>query len=120
MDGLEEKMNAVLSNPQMMQQIMTMAQALGSQNAPRQEPKQESQRIAQALPDIDLGMLQKISGAMGQSGPDRNQQALLKALGPYLSQDRIGRLERAMRAAKMAKLAGSFLGPGGLLTQSGR
>jgi hypothetical protein len=35
---------------------------------------------------------------------------LLNALCPYLSRDRIGKLEKAMRAAKMAKLATGIMG----------
>ncbi len=105
MDGLEEKLGAMLNNPQLMQQIMAMAQSMGQpsqQETPRQEPS--------PLAGLDLGLIQKLSGAAAQAGPDRNQQALLQALHPYLSSERIGRLEKAMRAAKMAKLATVFLG----------
>ena len=42
-----------------------------------------------------------------------HQQALLSALNPYLTRDRISRLERAMRAAKLAGMATAFLGGGG-------
>ncbi len=113
MDGLEEKLGAVLNNPQLMQQIMSMAQSMGGQSPPPQPQ-------AQPQPSLDPGMLQAISSLAGQTGVDRNQQSLLQALGPYVSRDRISRLERAMRAAKMARLATSFLGASGLLNQSGR
>ena len=116
MDELEQKLGAVLNNPQLMQQIMSMAQAMGSQ-PPQTEPQKQPEQ--QAIPAIDPGMLTKLAGLSRQSSIDRDQQTLLKALNPYLSKDRIGRLERAMRAAKMAKLAGSFLGSG-LLSQPGR
>ena len=116
MDELEQKLGAVLNNPQLMQQIMSMAQAMGSQ-PPQTEPQRQPEQ--QAMPAIDPGMLTRLAGLSRQSSIDRDQQALLKALNPYLSKDRIGRLERAMRAAKMAKLAGSFLGSG-LLSQAGR
>lgn len=107
MEGLEEKLSAVLSNPQMMQQLMSMAQSLGgSQPAPEPPPAQPQ------MPNIDLGMLQKFSGIAKQSSIDSDQQTLLHALSPYLSDDRIGRLEKAMRAAKMAKFASAFLGQG--------
>ena len=39
-----------------------------------------------------------------------NQKALLQALAPYLSSGRIHKLEKAMRAAKLAGMASSFLG----------
>ena len=115
MDALEEKLGAVLNNPQLMQQIMSMAQAMGSTPAANAPPPPSPD----PAPMPDLGMLQKLSGIASQSGVDRNQQALLKALDPYLGRDRLGRLEKAMRAAKMAKLAGSLLGSG-LLSQLGR
>lgn len=113
MEDLEQKLGAVLNNPQLMQQIMTMAQSMGAQPQPQKQPDEPN------FPSIDPGILAKLSGISKQSGIDREQQALLKALNPYLSKDRIGRLERAMRAAKMAKLAGSFLGSG-ILSNSGR
>lgn len=117
MEEMEEKLGAILNNPQMMQQIMTLAQSLGQSPAGSQTaPKEE----LSPMPQIDLGMMQKFSGLAGQSGIDRDQQALLKALSPYLSRDRVSKLERAMRAAKMAKLASAFLNSGGLQLLSGR
>ena len=108
MDELEEKLGAVLNNPQMMQQIMSMAQALGGES-PKGEAKQE------AFPEVDLAMVQTLSGLARQSGIEPREQALLHALQAYLTADRVGRLERAMRAAKMAKFATGFLGQQGLL-----
>ena len=35
MDEMNEKLGAILSNPQMMQQIMSMAQAMGQQSQPK-------------------------------------------------------------------------------------
>jgi hypothetical protein len=65
-------------------------------------------------------MVQKLSQMASNANIDSNQRSLLSALAPYLKGDRIGRLERAMRAAKLAGLASGFLsGPGGLF-QSGR
>ena len=32
MDEMEEKLGSILNNPQMMQQIMSMAQSMGNQN----------------------------------------------------------------------------------------
>lgn len=117
MDGMEDKLGAILSNPQMMQQIMSIAQSLGQSSQPVPEEKPEPKP---AIPEIDLSMIQKISGLANQSGIDHNQQALLKALSPYLSRERIARLERAMRAAKMARYASTFLSAGGLQLPSGR
>ena len=104
MDGMEEKLGAILGNPQMMQQIMALAQSMGSQSPPPEPPpKQEGP---------DPAMMQKMMTAFQSSAVDPHQQALLTALAPYLTRDRISRLERAMRAAKLAGLATAFLGGG--------
>ena len=73
-----------------------------------------------AFPNIDLSMVQKLSGLAGQSNIDANQRTLLKALTPYLKRDRISKLERAMRAAKMANMASAFLSRSALPFQPGR
>lgn len=104
MDDMESKLGAILNNPALMQQIMTMAQNFG-QNAPAQEsPRQEN------VPDVDFTAIQKLAGLTSGSKLSSNQQNLLRALRPYLSHGRIDRLERAMQAAKLAGLATSLLG----------
>ena len=117
MSELEEKLGTLLSNPQLMQQIAAMAQAIG-QSSPQQAPPQPKAPSAPALPDP--AMLKSLS-EMAQAGRiDREQQELLHALSPFLSQTRIGKLERAMRAAKMAGFAWIFLKSGGLNLFGGR
>ena len=91
MDNMDDKLAAVLGNPELMQQIMGMAQAFG----------------------------QSESGS-GPGGISVDQQNLLQALSPYLPNDRIQKLEKAMRAAKMARLATGFLNAGGLQLLTGR
>lgn len=110
MDEMEDKIGAIMNNPQLMQQIMAMAQSLGGQNEP---PKQE--QPSQSMPQIDFALVQKLSGLASQSGIDQREKALLGALQAYLTGDRVARLERAMRAAKMAKLATAMIGQQGLL-----
>ncbi len=110
MAELEDKLNAILSDPNMMQQLMSMAQSLGGSPGQGKED----------FPEIDLGMLQKLSMFANQGSIDRNQKTLLKALHPYLSQERLRKLEKAMRAAQMAKVATGLISVGGLQAQSGR
>ena len=84
MDDLETKLGEILSNPQMMQQIMGLAQSLGQAsgntgvNAPPSVP--------------DLSAMQAISGVLSQSNMDAQQRNLLNALSPYLNQERIRKL----------------------------
>ncbi|MBQ9837917.1 MAG: hypothetical protein IJO56_00260 [Oscillospiraceae bacterium] len=106
MENLEQQLGSVLSNPEMMQKLMGLAQSLG--NSQMQE-----QPAPSALPELDLSMVQKMAGFARQSGIDPQQQALLKALSPYLCRERLQKLEKAMRAAKMAKIASAALGQRG-------
>lgn len=116
MEDIQAQMGSILNNPEMMQKIMSMAQAMGQASPEKSEPVSGGF----SLPNIDIGMLQKLTGFAQQSGIDGNQKNLLRALGPYLSRDRIEKLEKAMRAAKMARMASSVLGQAGLLTGTGR
>lgn len=114
MDSMEEKIGAILNNPQMMQQLMSMAQAFSSQASNTDSPKQHPPKQEDGKPpEFDLGMLQQLSGITKMGSIDSQQSALLKALGPYLSNTRISKLEKAMRAAKMAKIASFALGQKG-------
>ena len=114
MAEMEDKLNSILSDPGMMQKIMAMAQTLEGGNANKEENNNSN------LPEIDIATVQRITGLAKQTGVDKREQALLRALGGYLSKDRIGRLEKAMRAAKMAKIATSALNMRGFSTYQGR
>ena len=128
MEGMEEKLGAILENPQLMQQIMQLAQSVNAPNPSqsREPPKKEEPPPKASLPDPDTGagldpaMLVKLAGIAGKSNIDSNQKALLRALGPYLSRERVAKLEKAMRAAKIASMASAFLNSGGMKLLSGR
>ena len=118
MDGMEDKLNAILGNPQMMQQIMSMAQAMGQQEEQKPEPQPQPQQSIGG--GLDIATIQKLGSIARQSGIDKNQQNLLRALGPYLSRERIIKLEKAMRAAKIAGIASTALSASGLSLLTGR
>ena len=120
MDNMQEQMNAILGNPEMMQKIMSMAQALNQTQPNAQSPSPRKEITENSLPDIDLSLVQKLSGLAGKTNIDSNQKSLLIALKPYLSHDRITKLEKAMRAAKLASMASVLLGNSGLLSNIGR
>lgn len=120
MDEIEEKLGAILGNPQIMSQIMSMAQAFNQQNqatpepaAPKsQPPKPSPPQPTKNIPSFgknEVEMIRRLSNLAQQTGLDRQQQNLIKALQPYLGKDRLGKLEKAMHAAKLAKFASSAL-----------
>ena len=115
MDSMEDKLGSILNNPQLMQQIMSMASTLSSiQEQPEPEPASLS------LPEFDPVMIQKIMGLAGNLQVNDHQKNLLLALRPYLTQGRIEKLEKAMRAAKLANVASAALSSGALSFLTGR
>lgn len=127
MSELDEKLNSILSNPAMMQQIMSLAQALNqqpeSQQAPppqtppqpqRSEPESSNDRI------MNPNLLNRVAGLMQRGSIDKNQESLLKALRPYLSRQKLEKLERAMHAAKMAGIASEMMNARGQSPSSRR
>ena len=131
MEGMEEKLGAILSNPEMMNTIMSMAKSLGQSQPPPEQappPRQESPQQKPTPPPKnpfpmgknELEMISRISALSQQTGLDRQEQALLKALDPYLSRERLSKLEKAMHAAKMARLATVALDRSGVPLKIGR
>lgn len=123
MDGMEDKIGALLSNPQLMQQIMSMAQSLGQSapDAPPPPPKPEPTPQPQnTMPEIDPAMIGKMMSLAGKTNIDRNQKALLRALEPYLSRERLQKLEKAMRAARLAGAVSAILPSGSIPFLIGR
>ena len=120
MSELDDKLGAILGNPQLMQQIMNMAQSLG-QADPSPPSKQEIPVESGAVsPEFDPAIVSKIMSLAGKSKIDRNQRTLLDALEPYLSRQRLQKLEKAMRAAKLADVASGLLQSGAIPFLSGR
>ena len=116
MSELDEKLNSILSNPAMMQQIMSLAQALNQQPEPQQAPPPQTPpqpQRSEPEPSNDRimnpNLLNRVAGLMQRGSIDKNQESLLKALRPYLSRQKLEQLERAMHAAKMAGIASEFV-----------
>lgn len=117
MGDMEDKLGAILNNPQMMQQIMSMAQAL---NVTQEPPQPEMKKNDTSQLDFDPMLLQKMMSIAGNIGIDSNQHTLLCALRPYLTGDRIQKLEKAMRAVKLANAASAAFNSGVLSFLTGR
>lgn len=140
MEDMESKLNAILGNPEMMSQLMAMAKTLGNTSDGQQQagspprdppPPNPSQKNAAPPPSrpgpgfpgdapLDMAAIRKIASFAQRTGIDANQKALLSALKPYLSKDRIDKLARAMQAARIATAASAMMGGSGQFLPSGR
>ena len=93
---LEQQLRSILNDPSAMQNIIAMAQSLSG--TPSATPNEKD-----AIP------MQQLANLASKSNIDQQQSSLLSALRPYLSNDRLNKLEKAMRAARMAKIATLFI-----------
>ena len=114
MSELDEKLNSILSNPAMMQQIMALAQTLNQSDSQQQKPNPApppQQPVESPLnePSLNPNLLSKVATLMQRGSIDKNQESLLRALSPYLSKQKLQKLERAMHAAKMAGVASEMV-----------
>lgn len=120
MDGLEEKLGAILSNQDAMSQIMALAKSLGgppqadaaadspaapTPNASEPDAFHDS---APVLPSggIDprlLSMAAKLAGAYSDAGDDR-RVALLAALRPFVKEERHQKLDKAIQIARLTRV----------------
>lgn len=116
----EDQLEAILGNPQVMAQIQKLAQSLGQpENAAPVEPPKEPSEPPKGPAAGDMEMLKTFTGLARGAAIDKNQQALLNALGPYISRQRQQKLEKAMRAAKLAQLSSGLLESGALRKLTG-
>jgi len=102
MEGLENAISQILGDPGSMAQIMSLAQSLGL-SEPSAEPPPEQK----AAPTDDS--MRSMMELLKQTGTAPREAKLLEALKPYFSDERQQRIDRALRAARMAQLATTAL-----------
>ena len=131
MSYFEEKLNAILSNPESMGQIMNLAQSLnlggggepsgeGGPAAP--QPEAPPENASSGIPDglsglgsllgqIDpklIGRLLPLAGELAGGGNDERMQ-LLYALRPFLKPERRDKVERAAKTARLIHVGKKLL-----------
>ena len=107
MAEFEDKLNSILSNPDLMGQIMSMAGAMNQQSPP--PPPQPSPGTMPFDPGAMAGMMQMLKAT--QLEP--RQRNLIQALRGFVPDDRLVRLEKAMQASLIAKFASAAMNQGG-------
>ena len=109
MSDFEDKLNSILSSPDEMEKIISMARSLSESMSSKEENgdnKSEAPELTPATVNLDPKMLKVMGRLMGEynsTGSDKKQ--LLDALKPYLRQDRWQKIDRAVEIAKLAHLA---------------
>ena len=99
MGELEERLNAVLSDPQQMEKIAQMASKLMGSIAPEE-------KNAPGMDPRLMGLVGRVAASLNGGG----KAGLMAGLGPYLAEGRRARLEKALRLGAAANLAVEFMG----------
>lgn len=94
MEDLSEKLNQVMNDPEQMSRIMELAKQLGG-SMPSSEAPPASLPVA---PEQIQRILSLVNCAGGK------EEALLRALGPFLSPEKAQKLFKAVQAARMSKI----------------
>lgn len=137
MSEFEDRINSLLNDPKQMDKIAALAKSLMGDEGGTPKPqntadKAENSGFDPAMLDkltgllkkdgledsgLDPAMLGKLMGLLkkGTSG-DSERTALLNAMKPYLSEKRRTKMDKAMKLARIAKIAelaaGEFGGDG--------
>lgn len=111
MAEFEEKLQSILSNPDLMGQIMSMAGSMSQQNPPSPPPPQSPPSGA-GLP-FDPGAMAGMMTMLKATQLDPKQRNLIQALRGFVPDDRLVRLEKAMQASLIARFASNAMNQGG-------
>lgn len=105
MDDFEEKLNQILSSPQTMEQILSLASSLSGDGADPPDAQPPSGEESSPLPLPDAALLGKLMPLLSvwQQGED-DKTRLLEAMKPFLRQERVHKLDQAIRIARLSRV----------------
>lgn len=106
MDDFSEQISKILSDPQAMEQIKSMAGMFGSENnsrpAPAPQPIQNSPPAGMMSPEL-LSAVGRVMPLLSEYKKDDNATRLLAALRPFLSRDKQQKLDEATKMLQMLR-----------------
>lgn len=124
MDGLEAKLNRILSDPEALGSVLEMAKSLTGSGKQEERAEPEGGReepgeggpgalggLGDLLGGMDPEMIGKLMGLVGEySREDDRRTNLLSALKPYVRPERQSKMDRAAQIVKLARTARKALG----------
>lgn len=111
MDGdLGSLLQSVLSDPEQMAKISRMAQGLMDAVPAGESGPEAPPSAAPEPPRGEAGILSALGRAFAPREEKNRSTALLLAMRPYMRPEKQEKLDRAMKIAKMARIAGAVMG----------
>lgn len=98
MDDLSEKINSLLSSPEALEQIKELSGMLGISDV-----HNTSKTEQKTLPDDTLSLVTKVAPFLKSMNKDDDTIRLLKALRPFLSDERNKKIDGAEKILKILK-----------------
>lgn len=114
-EGLEARLGAILSDPQQMEKISSLATQLmggaGLNKAGASVPSAltDAEGTVSDQRALSGGLGSVMEKLMGGGGKQSKSEALLLAMRPYLRPGRQEKLEKALRVSRMLRLAGTVM-----------
>lgn len=114
-EGLEARLGAILSDPQQMEKISSLATQLmggaGLNKADASVPSvlTDAEGTVSDQRALSGGLGSVMEKLMGGGGKQSKSEALLLAMRPYLRPGRQEKLEKALRVSRMLRLAGTVM-----------
>ena len=111
MSELDEKLNALLSDPGKMAQVMQLAQQLsGSMGNAAPPPPTQQPAPPMGLGGLDIASMARFLPLLQELNSSNSQVTqLLYALRPYLKNERQEKIERALQLARLFHIGKKFL-----------
>ncbi|MBE6657564.1 MAG: hypothetical protein E7604_03875 [Ruminococcaceae bacterium] len=118
-EGLEQKLNSILSDPESLSRLAAMASSLASSgmlsglmqgSGTAEEPSKDNESVVESTEgDREAAakpLLQNTAAIRGISG---RHSALLRAIKPYLGTEKQTRIDQMMKLLQLAELADTVL-----------
>lgn len=113
----QEQLNTILSDPDAMAQIVSLAQSISGGGEPPPPPDASKSENApppppaDGLAGLDPELLRRLAPVMRELNRPQSSEtaAFLQALRPFLSEPRRAKVERAAQLARLIHLGKTFL-----------
>ncbi len=106
MDDLSQKINEILADPSMMEQIKSLGSMMGMSGNTEQPAKtiQPQQPSMPGLSPEMMGAVMKFAPLMSSMNKEDDSTRLLNALRPFLSEKRQSRLDSSIKLLRFMKI----------------